>query len=113
MVHDEVTAAADELCQRLTLLTTTARPDCPRWFRARRGPHYIKVELYEQRLPGADAEPSTFCFIARRASPFDWSNYRAGDVMVRSPRNPITRSGVSDHLTGGRGAADVGGLLTP
>lgn len=82
MVHDEVTAAADELCQRLTLLTTTARPDCPRWFRARRGPHYIKVELYEQRLPGADAEPSTFCFIARRASPFDWSNYRAGDVMA-------------------------------
>lgn len=33
--------------------------------------------------------------------------------VVRSPRNPITRSGVSDHLTGGRGAADVGGLLTP
>ena len=87
-MNPEVKTSVSQFCQSLTARAEAASKK-PCWFEPKPGPWYIKVLLHDGPVGVRDREPGTFCFVSKDDSPFDWSNYRAGDVMApKTARKP-------------------------
>jgi hypothetical protein len=77
-VAQDLKTAANEFAARLTQL---AGQHGDVWFDTKVGPNYIKVVLHGRQNAQAIDHPATFCFISRSDAPFEWRNFRAGDIL--------------------------------
>lgn len=73
------------------------------WFEAKTGPNYVKVLLHRAPAGVRVDDHATFCFISRLDEPFEWANFRIGDILP-----PKTASSPWKMDTGA-----VGSLLAP